>query len=77
MTKDQKELIEIMDSETWEAVAAMSTQLASRFADRVLKCSPMSEELSLAKAKYDGAQELIGAMNARKRELTKEGKKNA
>lgn len=74
MTNDQRELLQVMDGDQWRAVEALLQQISTRFAEAVLKTSIQngSREITLAKAKLEGAQGLIDGMVRAKRELTKE-----
>jgi hypothetical protein len=74
MTQEQKELLSTMDSESHKALLALAVVLEARFAERVLNTNVTdgARALILAKAKLDGARELIDGMNRALRDIRKE-----
>jgi hypothetical protein len=67
---DKDQLKELMLSESWKSVKKLCEVLVDKQASVVLTCSV--EELTSARARYDGALLLYAGLDAAKRQLTKE-----
>lgn len=76
MTETQKEILDLMDKEQWNAVMALADAIIGRISERVLNTSVQdgARAIVLAKAKLDGARDLIDGMRRAQAQLRQEKK---